>query len=111
LSQTNQTQRVATKVRYFGCHLFGHRLNCFTASLFLASMSTQPCIPPAPEFAAKSSIRLPASAGLKGVNVTSAGWQVTPVNLLSGRSSLLVPLMQWHQLDNNANNLHLAADR
>jgi len=34
VSQTNQKQRVATKVRYFGCHLFGHRLNCFTASLF-----------------------------------------------------------------------------
>ena len=34
-------------------------------------MSTQPCIPPG------SLNRVPASAGGKGGNVTSAGWQVT----------------------------------
>ena len=33
--------------------------------------STQPCIPPG------SLNRVPASAGGKGWNVTSAGWQVT----------------------------------
>ena len=33
--------------------------------------STQPCIPPG------SLNRVPASAGVKGGNVTSAGWQVT----------------------------------
>jgi len=35
-------------------------------------MSTQPCIPQG------SLNRVPASAGGKGGNVTSAGWQVTP---------------------------------
>ena len=51
--------------------------------------STQPCIPPG------SLNRVPASAGGKGVNVTSAGWQVTlcdpiwHVNSRSGEAGVL----------------------
>ena len=54
-------------------------LNC------LVTRSTQPCIPPG------SLNRVPASAGGKGGNVTSAGWQVTlcdPIWHVSSRSGV-----------------------
>jgi len=51
----------------------------------IATRSTQPCIPPG------SLNRVPASAGVKGGNVTSAGWQVTlcdPMWHVSSRSGV-----------------------
>ena len=51
----------------------------------LVIVSTQPCIPPG------SLNRVPASAGGKGGNVTSAGWQVTlcdPIWHVSSRSGV-----------------------
>ena len=47
--------------------------------------STQPCIPP------RSLNRVPASAGGKGGNVTSAGWQVT----LCDTCGMRVPVAVW----------------
>ena len=56
-----------------------------TSTLSTSTRSTQPCIPPG------SLNQVPASAGGKGGNVTSAGWQVTlcdPIWHVSSRSGV-----------------------
>jgi len=66
-------------IRHLSSRSLGHGLRTSTA----VTAVPRSCIPP------RSPNRLPASAGIKAENVTSAGWQVTlcdPIRHLSSRS-------------------------
>ena len=70
---------------YFSSNSLLSTASCSIAALCASTRSTQPCIPPG------SLNRVPASAGGKGGNVISAGWQVTlcdPIWHVSSRSGV-----------------------